>query len=179
MDLHFTNPFTSAILYTSTPKGGISVSNYDRIIIELMNRVSKLEEEVAVLKAAQTAAPGAVATTRGTVRDTTKYLLDNEKYGKSRLVLALVTKYFRAHPHISAKELMTVFPRSLQGSMGVIRPLSEVTDYNLYTRRFFCEDRDILGIDGIPYVVCSQWSSSNIKNILARAGELGIHITVV
>ena len=164
--------------------------NYDRLILELMDRVSQLEKEVTELKKQQTASPAAAPaptaspaptspTTVRIGRDTTKYMLDGVKHGKSRLVLAVVQKYLKEHPGITAAELLATFDRSLQGSMGVIRTLEEAKRYNLHDRRFFCDDGEIITIDGVPYVVCSQWSNSNINNIIVRAKELGINVTII
>ena len=152
--------------------------NYDRLILELMDRVSRLEEEVAELK------PKANKTTSQTSprnrRDTTKYILNGVKYSKSRLVLAIVRAYLDTHPTISASDLLTVFDKSLQGSLGVIRVVDDAQkSYTDYRKRFFCKPDEIINTTTSDCVVCSQWSAANIGNIIARAKELGINITVI
>lgn len=103
------------------------------------------------------------------------YILDGEKYQyKNHLVLAVVQKYYMEHPDISAGKLMMVFDKSLQGSLGVIRKLEDVSSrYKDYELRFFCKPKDVIHIDRDLYVVCNQWDKNNIGNILMKAKELG------
>ena len=83
--------------------------NYDRIILELIDRISRLESEVSALKeelsqfsnSSEYDEEGNNIST-STARDTTKYILDGKRYGKNRLVLAVVHKYIESHPNISA-----------------------------------------------------------------------------
>jgi len=77
--------------------------NYDRLILELMERVSVLEDEVGELKKKVTEQEPEDETysngsTDSAGRDTTKYILDGRKYGKNRLVLAVVKKYMKTIP---------------------------------------------------------------------------------
>ena len=133
--------------------------NYDRIILELMDRVAALEQEVEKLKQEKQMNTLDIPVNesqkkeeleRGnskkpTGRDSTKYILDNKKYGKNRLVLALVKKYADTNPGISAKELMEVFDKSLQGSLGVVRILEEVQKrYDDSDIRFFTAPDEII-----------------------------------
>ena len=172
--------------------------NYDRIILELMDRVAALEDEVRLLKSERTSGMewqnhnddlfceenesisnnGYGQTYNG--RDTTKYILDGKKYGKNRLVLAVIKKYIKDNPEISSRKLMMVFDRSLQGSLGVVRTLNDVKDnYSDYERRFFCQLDEIIHTATEDCVVCTQWGKFNIDNFIARAKQLGINITVI
>ena len=160
--------------------------NYDRIILELMDRVAALEEEVALLKAGKNEE---VETQDGFTdnnfevnggRDTTKYILDGKRYGKNRLVLAIVKKYVHENDGMTAAKLMMIFDKSLQGSLGVIRTLEDVKNsYSDYERRFFCQPNEIIQTSTGPCVVCTQWGKFNINNLIARAKELGIEITII
>lgn len=153
--------------------------NYDRFILELLDRVSALEEEVALLKS-QLSLPVAAPSQTSEGRDKTKYILNGIRYGKNRLALAIVTEYRNAHPEITAEELMSVFDKSLQGSLGVLRPLEDVKkSYLDYEKRFFCRLDEIIHTKTADCVVCTQWGVSNIGNIIARAKELGITITII
>ena len=73
--------------------------NYDRIILELLDRVSALEDEVKKLKEERTSAAQEITpeenepVVSSSGRDTTKYMLDGKRYAKNRLVLAVVQKY--------------------------------------------------------------------------------------
>ena len=101
-------------------------------------------------------------------------------HGKNRLVLAIVSEYCKTFPNITAATLMATFDRRLQGSLGVIRTLSDVQNsYSDYERRFFCQPDEIIHTKTEDCVVCSQWGIANIGNIIARAKELGISITII
>lgn len=164
--------------------------NYDRIILELLERVSVLEEEVRLLKSNKsTISPlteqgesieksYSIPTSNG--RDTTKYMLDGVRYGKNRLVLAIVKKYMESHPNTSASSLMLTFDKSLQGSLGVIRTVADVRiSYSDSEKRFFLRNEEIIKTTTEPCAVCSQWGSFNINNAIARAKELGIDVKVL
>ena len=160
--------------------------NYDRIILELMDRVAALEKEVAALRSASTpSTPSPTAPVTDIPlyngRDKTKYMLNGVRYGKNRLALAIVSEYCKTAPsNITAEELMATFDKSLQGSLGVIRTLSDVQDsYEDHAKRFFCRPDEIIHTQTEDCVVCSQWGIANIGNIIARAKELGINITTI
>lgn len=158
--------------------------NYDRVILELIDRISRLESEVSALKeefsqfsnSSEYDEEGNNIST-STARDTTKYILDGKRYGKNRLVLAVVRKYIESHPNISASQLMSAFDKSLQGSLGVIRSLNDVKNsYSDYERRFFCQPEEIIHTSTEDCVVCTQWGKFNIGNFIVRAKQLDITI---
>lgn len=158
---------------------------YDRIILELMDRVSRLESEIDLLKQNLSQTENVsefhnlqlVSGTPLATKDTTKYIMDGKRYGKNRLVLAVVHKYVSLHPNLSATQLMTIFDRSLQGSLGVVRTLEDVkNNYADYERRFFCQPTEIVCTTTEKCVVCTQWGKFNIGNFIARARQLDITI---
>lgn len=177
--------------------------DYDRIIIELMNRISILEERVERLESSNptdaekseqaiqtdssvpksessTAPKQYFSSSYSSTRDNTKYMFDGVRYGKNRLVLAIVKKYAAAHPDISAGKLIATFDKSLQGSLGVVRTVQDVKEsYFDSERRFFLQPNEIINTTTEPCAVCTQWSAFNIKNIIARARELGMTITEI
>lgn len=163
--------------------------NYDRIILELMDRVAALEEEVKRLKENQTAAEGKRTVRDDSAeedfsanggRDTTKYLFEGKLYGKNRLVLAVVKRYAAQHSNYSASRLMVDFDRTLQGSLGVVRALEDVQrNYQDYERRFFCQPHEIIHTTTEDCVVCTQWGKFNIGNFIARAEQMGMDIQSV
>lgn len=168
--------------------------NYDRIILELMDRVATLEDEVKSLKERlNTDADGSVAVTEpredgivigrskdSTGRDTTKFILDGKKYGKNRLVLAIIKKYVDMNPDISAEKLLLTFDRSLQGSLGVVRTLEDVKENcSDYRTRYFAAPDEIIHTTSKDCVVCTQWGIANIGNMVIRAEQLGIHVQVI
>ena len=169
--------------------------NYDRVILELLDRVSSLEESVNQLKAITSTASALPPISTYSepsyeqsedyssilnVRDTTKYIFDGKRYGKNRLVLAVVQAYVKENPDISAAKLMAVFDKTIQGSLGVLRPETEVKkSYNDYERRFFCAPNEIIRTSTENCVVCTQWGKFNISNFITRAEQLGMHIQVI
>ncbi|MFI3238644.1 MAG: hypothetical protein R3Y47_11590 [Lachnospiraceae bacterium] len=157
--------------------------NYDRVLLELLDRVSTLEEEIAMLKQAQSSVvmegQEFYSTTTST-RDTTKYILAGRKYPKSRLVHAIVRRYMDLNPYVPSSQLLFTFDPSLQGSLGVVRKLEEVRDkYPDCEKRFFMKTEELIHTATDTCVVCSQWNIGNIGNIISRASELGMQITPV
>lgn len=157
--------------------------NYDRIILDLIDRVSALEDEVEILKKEKNLfgetsnANDLNETSTYNGRDKTKYVFNGAKYGKNRLVLAVVKMFSESNQGISAQALMSTFDKSLQGSLGVVRTLSDVKEnYSDYERRFFCRPNEIISTTTEDCVVCSQWGAFNIKSFIIRAKELGFEI---
>lgn len=155
--------------------------NYDRIILELLDRVSLLEDEVEKLKKndnnilMEDEYSDAKQNSAG--RDKTKYFLDGKIYGKGRLVLAVIKKYMTLNPDTSADSLIKTFHKSLQGSLGVVITLKDAKmNCSDYERRFFIKPEDIINTTTEDCVVCSEWGISNIGNIITRAKQLGIEI---
>lgn len=157
--------------------------NYDSIILELMGRIKKLEEDVAVLKSCNTKendTPQLTNDFSNTGRDTTKYFLDGKKYGKNRLVLAIVKKYMEMNPNATETDLLTAFDKSLQGSLGVVRDLNEARlNCKDYEVRYFTQPNEQIKTASRTVVVCNQWGVNNIGNIIARAKQLGIEVSTV
>ena len=169
--------------------------NYDRVILELLDRVSALEETVARLKSNAEVVENASeetykvdlgyeniddfsASMNG--RDTTKYIFEGKKYGKNRLVLAVIKKYVSMNHGISAETLMAVFDKSIQGSLGVVRLAKDAKSaYGDYARRFFFQPHEIIHTTTEDCVVCTQWGKFNIGNFIARAEQVGMHIQIV
>ena len=163
--------------------------NNDKQMLEAPDRVSALEDHVAKLDKAllhgqqddigsetnkKTAKPG---------RDTSKYRFNGEIYCKNRLVLAVVQKYAKESPNIAAGDLMSAFDKSLQGSLGVVRPLEGLKDkYADFERRFFTKPHEIIRTSTGDCVVCTQWGKSpkpNINAFLRRARQLKYEISEI
>lgn len=171
----------------------------DRIILELLNRVSILEEKVEALEktnipkeqigeqSEQTFSKAEIVEQsmqypspayKG--KDTSQYLFDGVKYGKNRLVLAVVKKYAENHPNITAEELIRTFDRSLQGSLGVVKTVNEIKMSSADSeRRFFLKPNELIKTSTAQCAVCNQWAVFNIGNFIARARQLGMTITEI
>lgn len=158
---------------------------YDQIILDLLNRVIKLEIEVAHLKAISEeqnlSHPGNTQCSHRLreQRDKTRYLFNGNVYLKNRLVLAVVTEYANEHSNITRDQLKNVFDKSLQGSMGVVENAECAIRRSDYVVRFFTKGDEILHLaDGDMYV-CSQWGILNIVNFISRAKRLGYEIEAI
>lgn len=113
-------------------------------------------------------------------QDTTKYLFNGTIYGKGKLVLAVVKKYMQDNPATSAQLLLTVFPKELQGSRGVVKLVSE-THINCQDpeKRFFLRPNDIIQTATQECAVCSQWGIGNIDRLINKARSLGMKIDII
>jgi len=111
-------------------------------------------------------------------KDATKYLFEGKTLGKGRLILAVVKRYVALNPDISFAQLEKSFPKSLQGSIGVVATLAQAND--VYARderpRHFLNTGDMIELQDGPVAVCTQWGIGNIDAFLRRAAALGFSI---
>lgn len=118
-------------------------------------------------------------------RDYTKYLFDGEKYGKGRLVLAVLEKYVSENPTISFNDLKMEFPDCLQGDSdlqfsGTQVVFSRVTEIKTgEMKRFFTKDEELIQIKGDKIAVSREWNYQNIQNFIAAATKNGYVIKAV
>lgn len=142
--------------------------DYEKIINELLERVSKLEEQVN----------GKKVNNDSNEKDKTKYLFNGSIYSKSRLVLVLIKKYVEDNPNIDMKGLSNIFDYTLIGksNFGVVKPVNDAKMLKDYQKRFYTKEEEIIHlIDGDMYV-CTQWTIDTIKRFIARAIDLGFEI---
>lgn len=171
--------------------------DYSQIILELMGRIQTLEKDVAELKknilSVTTLHQSAPTNTQDThryhayspqpvpagKRDTTRFMFEKNVYLKNRLVLAVVQAYVRDNPNITREALKTVFPKSLQGSIGVVE-FEEIAKLRPdYTVRFFTKDDEIIHLDDGDMYVCTQWGILNIPNFIKCAVQLDYNIEAI
>ena len=161
--------------------------NYDKIILELLNRIATLEEKVAMLE--QSNAPNYPYTQPASnhlkgymdnSKDTTKYIYNGRKYGKGRLVLAVVKDYVNNNPNITINHLKMLFPKELQGSHGVVRSTDDARmSCSDAERRFYFSPDEIIHCKDGDVVVCTQWGKFNIDNFINRIADLDIVVEAV
>ena len=110
-------------------------------------------------------------------RDTTQYLFEGRKFGKGRLALAIVKRYVDSNPLITFADLEKIFPKSLQGSSGVLATAEHANHiYSSERKRHFLDPEDLMPLKDVTAVVSSQWGAGNIKNILDCAKTLGYKV---
>ena len=142
--------------------------DYEKIINELLERVSKLEEQIN----------GNKVKVNSNEKDKTKYLFNGSIYTKSRLVLAVIQKYVEDNPNIDMDKLYNIFDYTLIGksSFGVVKPVNDAKKINGYQKRYYTKEDEIIHtFDGDMYV-CTQWTIDTIKRFIARVRDLGFEI---
>ena len=105
-------------------------------------------------------------------KDFSKYSFDDRTLGKSRLVLAVVKRYVADHRPHDLDELEKAFPSSLQGSLGVVRRIEDVSDKYRGVggvKRYFVADDEMIRLSsGECVIVCTQWGT-NIEQFVEHA----------
>jgi len=153
---------------------------YKELILDMLNRIVKLEKEVELLKKEKTPSEVISKETfieeRPVQRDKTRYMFNGNVYLKNKLVLAVVKDYVSQNQTITCNELKTVFDKSLQGSIGVVEYESIAKQRKDYQVRFFAKGDEVLQLIDGDMLVCSQWGVLNISNFIKRAEQLGYKI---
>ena len=150
---------------------------YNELILDMLNRIVKLEKEVELLKKEKTPSEVIPKETfieeRPAQRDKTRYMFNGNVYLKNKLVLAVVKDYVLKNQAITCSELKVVFDKSLQGSIGVVEYEHIAKQRKDYQVRFFAKDDEVLQLIDGDMFVCSQWGVLNISNFIKRAEQLG------
>ena len=153
---------------------------YNELILDMLNRIVKLEKEVELLKKEKT--PSEMISKETFIeeppqqRDKTRYMFNGNVYLKNRLVLAIIKDYVSKNQAITCNELKTIFDKSLQGSIGVVEYESIAKQRKDYQVRFFEKEDEVLRLLDGNMLVCSQWGILNISNFIKRAEQLGYEI---
>ncbi len=117
-------------------------------------------------------------------KDYTKYIFKGQKFGKGRLVLAVVTDYVKNNQSISFPELKTIFPDEIQydsfmnQKYGIIQTESLVRDQN-WDKHFFTNDNEKINLHGTTILISREWGANNISQFLRSAENAGIQIKKV
>lgn len=154
---------------------------YNELILDMLNRIVKLEKEVEELKnkrpkEEEPLFDKSYFPEKPQQRDKTRYMFDGNVYLKNRLVLAVVKKYVSDNPTISCLGLKAVFDKSLQGSIGVVEFESVAKHRSDYQIRFFSREDEVIKCKDGNMLVCSQWGILNIPNFVKRAEQLNYKI---
>jgi len=112
----------------------------------------------------------------GKPKDTSKYLFNGQSYGKGPLVLEVIKSYIKKYPNVTLGDLLEIFPKGLQGSVGVIETRENAkTIYK--DDRHFIKERDVIILkSGERIVVSTEWSKYNISYFIEKARKLGFDI---
>jgi 5-methylcytosine-specific restriction protein B len=145
--------------------------DYELEILSLKKRIEELEK--LILKT-----PTQTSTENTSNRDKTKYMFEGKVFPKNRLVLAIIKKYVQQN-NPSYNQLCEVFDKSLQGSLGVVELYDNAIKTSDAKKRYFLNDADILTLNNIKVVVCTQWGIFNIVKFVKRAQSLGFNIETI
>lgn len=101
-------------------------------------------------------------------------------FNKRSCVLEVVKRYMRQHPETTAQQLMQAFPVEIQGSYGVVRPVSWVQQQQLlgkdFLRRYFMDANDLIKTaDGQQFAVSNQWGDT-FQRFIDCAKKVGVEI---
>jgi len=153
---------------------------YKELILDMLNRIVKLEKEVEFLKDKKISSEKVTKETfieeHPVQRDKTRYMFNGNVHLKNKLVLAVIKDYITKNQAITCDELKTVFDKSLQGSIGVVEYEIIARQRKDYQVRFFEKEDEVLRLVDGNMLVCSQWGILNISNFLKRAKQLGYEI---
>ena len=157
---------------------------YNELILDMLNRIVKLEKEVEILKSKENTSEIVVPVNIDTEdkpqqRDKTRYMFNGNIYLKNRLVWAVIKEFIVQNPNITCGELKAAFNKSLQGSIGVVEYETIAKKRGDYRIRFFDKEDEILLLSDGNMLVCSQWGISNLPNFIKRAEHLGFEIEPV
>ena len=155
---------------------------YQELILDMLNRIVKLEKEVENLKKTKMpvefTSPETAKEDKPQQRDKTRYMFNGNIYLKNKLVLAIVKDYVSKNRTIKCHELKTVFDKSLQGSRNVVETMENAQKISDCAKRYFVKDAIPLK-DGTIVVVCTQWGIFNIVKFEKLAESLGYNINKV
>jgi len=114
-------------------------------------------------------------------KDKTKYLFNGSKYGKGRLVLAVVKQYVADNPDTSFDQLQSTFPKSIQGPIGVFNLYNHVqAKYSdKQHKRHFVKPEEIIQLTDAKIVVCTEWGIVNIGKFLEIVNKLDYDVNVL
>lgn len=102
-------------------------------------------------------------------RDNSKYRISNDpkKYGKRRLVEAVVKQYLDHNQDATIEDLKTIFSddQQLQGSLPVIRSSKDtIRDITRYFEAEHPKTKE-------TYYICNQWGIGNINNFINHVNQ--------
>lgn len=114
-------------------------------------------------------------------RDNTRYFFEGSQYGKGRIVLAVIKKYVDDNPNITFTKLLSVFPKAIQGSIGVFNKYEFVQEKYIdkQHKRHFVKPEEIIRLSDCSVAVCTEWGIGNINNFLNKVKELGYDVTTM
>lgn len=106
-------------------------------------------------------------------KDYTKYIFNGQKFGKNRLVLAVIKDYVEKNPTITYSQLKVIFPDSLQGRETFT---TETEAKQKRDRRNFIEPDELITLADETIAVSTQWGLVNTNPFIEHCKKMNIDI---
>lgn len=157
----------------------------EQVILNLLERIKELEDRIIILEKKLNINNSDDLNNDNIIyqassRDKTKYMFKGKILPKNRLVFAIVSDYINNNLDMDLKKLQSIFDKSLQGSLQVVEDLNKVLLIKDYSKRYFCNDKEILSLNnGQKVAICTQWGIFNIKKFILVAQQLGYEINAI
>ena len=106
-------------------------------------------------------------------KDYTKYIFNGQKFGKSRLVLAVIKDYVEKNPTTTFSQLKAIFPDSLQSRETFT---TETEAKQKRDRRNFIEPDELITLADETIAVSTQWGLLNTNPFIEHCRRMNIDI---
>ena len=107
-------------------------------------------------------------------RDYSKYVFNNKRLGKGKLVLALIQQYVKDHPNTTPDAIKKKFPGV--ANYDIIVDASKARKLSNNKKRYFVGSDQVITINKRTFAVTNQITSSNIVPILKVARTVGYNV---
>ena len=154
------------------------MGKHEDLIVEMLDRIIKLEKEVEKLKSQQiingssfgpVEPPDVPDSNRRDNKPLFKF--NNKDCTRAELVLEVIRKYVSEHG-CNYVELSAIFPKELQGAMNVIAIPDMRPSFN---KEYYDMNNPIRILDGDCFV-CNKWGIINIERFIDKVYELGYRV---
>ncbi|MEX0609274.1 MAG: hypothetical protein WD016_11815 [Balneolaceae bacterium] len=109
-----------------------------------------------------------------TTRDYSKFEFKGKIYNKARLINKVIRTFVEQNPSTTFPELERIFPRSLQGSMGVFdtkENAQEIYDGTGHKRHYLKSD-ELIKLSDSTIATSNQWGIKNITDFIKYVNAL-------
>ncbi len=101
-----------------------------------------------------------------------KFLFEGEKFGKGRLVLAIVKRIAAKNPKLTLDQINEQFSRTkTHSSFDLVMPVDKAPE-----GRYFVKEDAVVKIKNKKVAVTNQWGTGNITNFLKIVRKMGFSV---
>jgi len=156
------------------------ISEYDGELIDSV--INGLNIRIEVKNNSLESTPGQSITLEGSPRnksenakDFTKYIFNGQKFGKNRLVLAVIKDFVNHNPGMTYNQLKEKFPDTLQGTETFT---TEAEAKRKRDRRNFISQDELIELTDTTIAVSSQWGIGNTTKFIDHCKRMNIDIKI-